>query len=124
MSPPEPMSRATMLGDRTSSPADGDGAAAAGGGGRGPNLTWAEVAPETRRRSEGMEEAAAGGTPPAEISAASGASKERRSCVLVGRCASSPRVPPLAPSLPSPPPARRRLLPHWAAGPALHGPRR
>ncbi|CAO2200233.1 unnamed protein product, partial [Urochloa humidicola] len=45
VSPPEAMSRATMLGDRTSSPADGDGGAATGGGGRGPDLTWAEVAP-------------------------------------------------------------------------------
>ncbi|CAN6328493.1 unnamed protein product [Urochloa humidicola] len=116
-----------MLGDRTSSPADGDGGAATGGGGRGPDLTWTEVAPETRRRSiakEGMEEAAVGGTTPAEISATSGATKERMSCVLVGRCACSPRVPPLALSLPSPPSARCRLLPRWAAGPALHGPRR
>ncbi|CAO2197015.1 unnamed protein product [Urochloa humidicola] len=45
MSSPKRMSRETMLGDRTLSPAEGDGAAAAGGGCRGPDLTWAEVAP-------------------------------------------------------------------------------
>ncbi|CAN6347091.1 unnamed protein product [Urochloa humidicola] len=84
-----------MLGDRTSSPADGDGGAATGGGGRGPDLTWTEVAPETRRRSiakEGMEEAAVGGTTPAEISATSGATKVFGVDALVKFVHHSPQV--------------------------------